>query len=233
MKKSFMWGGVVFLAVLVFFLVLIKISWQNNPEKANTDLGAVAKAESFEPTSMPTILAKEKISGSLKAPVKILVYEDYSSVFSADNAEVLKKIQDEFGNKILLVVRPFVSREKPNSIESAMAVECASQEGKWSEMRNGIFQVVKLNMLNSSKIKNIANQIGLDEAKFAKCLTSAEKQGIMLQTTEAAKQFSVYGAPTSFINNELIVGARPYDDYMDENGVKIEGLKSLVERQIQ
>lgn len=233
MKKSYILGGAIFLLILLIALLLLKTTWNNNPEKASTDLGTPAKAESFAPASSPTISADEKVIGELKAPVKIIVYEDYSNIFSGEAAESIRNLKSDFGNKIVVAVRPYAIKEKPASIEAAMAVECAFDQGKWQEMRDGIFMAVKNNNLSSEEIKNLSVNIGLDQATFAKCLTDAEKQGIMLQVTENAKQFSVYGAPTIFVNNELIVGARPYDDYLDESGVKVEGLKTLVGRQIK
>lgn len=233
MKKSYILGGAIFLLILSIILLLIKTTWNNNPEKASTDLGTPAKAESFSPASSPTISADEKVIGELKAPVKIIVYEDYSNIFSGEAAESIRNLKSDFGNKIVVAVRPYAIKEKPASIEAAMAVECAFDQGKWQEMRDGVFTAVKNNNLSSEEIKNLSVNISLDQATFAKCLTDAEKQGIMLQVTENAKQFSVYGAPTIFVNNELIVGARPYDDYLNESGVKVEGLKTLVARQIK
>jgi protein-disulfide isomerase len=233
MKKKFIWGGAIILVILVIALLLVKLEWKKNPEKSSSDLATVVKAESFAPASQPTISDKEKIVGSIKAPVKVLVYEDYSNVFSADNSEVIKKLETDFGDKVVVAVRPYVSREKPISISAAIAVECASDQGKWQDMRTDIFNAVKNNNLSVDGIKAAAGQIGLDQTKFGECLTSPEKQGIMLQVAEDAKKFSVYGAPTIFVNNELVVGARPYDDYLDESGAKVEGLKSLVERQIK
>ena len=233
MKKKLIWGVVIFLAILLIALLFVKMAWKKNPEKSSSDLGTAAKAESFAPANMPTISAEEKIIGSIKAPVKILVYEDYSNIFSANNSDSLKKLEADFGNNIVIAVRPFATREKPTSIKSAMAIECASEQGKWPEMREDIFAAVKTNNLSNQEIQADAAKIGLDQAKFNECLTSTAKQGIMLQVAEDAKKFSVYGAPTIFINDSLIAGARPYDDYSDETGAKIAGLKSLVARQIK
>lgn len=233
MKKSSLWLVVVALFVVAVILLVLKLSWHNNPEKASSDLGSEAKAESFAPSSLPELSAEEKVSGSVKASVKVIVYEDYSNIFSADNAENLNKLSQEFDKKVVFAFRPFASREKTFSLESAMAVECALEQDKWEEMRAGIFKATKEDNLNSDKINELAQQLELDIAKFSQCLTDVQKQGIILQVAQDAKRFSVYGAPTIFINDELIVGARPYDDYTDDLGQKVEGLKNLVARKIQ
>ena len=230
LKKSYVLGGAVIILALLILLI-VKLSFKDNA-KVVTDLGKEVKAESFAPATQPTISADEKVMGSTKAAVKIVVYEDYSNIFSADNAENIKKLEDEFGNKVVVAVRPFAIREQPISLDAAMAIECASDQGKWEEMREGVFRAVKSDSLNTDGINGWAKQIGLDQDKFDKCLTDTQKQGIMLQVAADAQKFSVYGAPTVFVNDELVIGARPYDDYTDDTGAKIEGLKNLVARQI-
>jgi len=236
MKKShklYIFTGVIFLALIFIIILLVKFFGSDDYNQPLLNLNGEIKAESFAPASQPTISAKEKIVGSIKAPVKILVYEDYSNIFSANNYETIDKIKNEYNNQVVVAFRPYATKEKPISLEAAMAVECASEQDKRQEMRDGIFRAVKVDSLNNDGITGWANQIGLDQGKFNSCLTDIKKQGIMLQVAEDAKQFSVYGAPTIFINDELITGARPYDDYQDGDGNKVEGLNSLVVRQIE
>lgn len=230
-NKSYLYIGLVVIGLLVILLIANLLK-SDEPEQLS-GLGDEAKASSFAPASQPTISVDEKVMGSTKAAVKIVVYEDYSNIFSADNSENIKKLEEEFDNKIVVAVRPYATREKPTSLEAAMAIECASEQDKWEDMREGVFRAVRANSLNMDGINGWAGQIGLDKNKFDQCLTNVEKQGIMLQVAASAQKFSVYGAPTVFVNDELVVGARPYYDYTDETGVKIEGLRSLVERQIE
>jgi protein-disulfide isomerase len=228
-NKTYLYAGVILIALIAISLS-IKLVWRDNSKVTHNP---EVKAASFSPASQPKISADEKVMGSTRAAVKVVVYEDYSNIFSADNAENIKKLEDEFGNKIVVAVRPYATREKPISLEAAMAVDCASEQGKWEEMRTGIFNAVRSKDLNSDGINGWAKQIGLNQDKFSQCLTNTEKQGIMLQVAADAEKFSVYGAPTTFVNDEMIIGARPYDDYTDDTGTKIEGLKSLVARQIE
>lgn len=233
-KKSLVWGIVIFLAILVLVILFIKNYYAADEIKINgANLAQEAKANVFSPSSLPTVSVNEKIVGSIKAPVKILVYEDYAAIFSADLAKTLERVQADYSNDIVIAFRPFALRNNPASLEMAMAIECASENGGWVEMRQAIFNAVQASDLSYEKISMQADKQGLDKDKFAQCLTSTEKQGIMLKVAEDAKNFSVYGAPTIFINDELIIGARPYDDYLDENGEMIKGLKSLVAKHLQ
>jgi protein-disulfide isomerase len=232
MKQKIVWGIIIFLAILILAIVLLKSFWQDKLVHSVSSINE-AKAESFIPASSPTISADEKIIGSVQAPVKILVYEDYNNLFSAELADNLSRIKEEFGDKVVVAVRPFVLRNNVASMEAAMAIECSVADGNWVEMRSVIFSAVTNHDFSAEKIAQEADKQGLDKEKFNECLTSLEKQGLMLQVAENAKDFSVYGAPTIFVGNELVIGARPYGDYEDETGAKVEGLKSLVERQIK
>lgn len=227
-KKSYLPIVAILIALLTIFLI-IKLVWKDDSAVV---IDPEVQAASFAPASQPTISADEKIMGSPRAAVKVVVYEDYSNIFSADNAENIKKLEAEFDNKIVVAVRPYATRLKPMSLEAAMAIECASAQDKWEEMREGVFRAVKAGNLNVEGISGWAKQIGLDETNFNKCLTDVEKQGIMLQVAADAQKFSVYGAPTVFVNDELIIGARPYEDYVDEAGVSVLGLKSLVAKEL-
>lgn len=227
-KKSYLYSVAILIILLLIVLAIKSLS------KDNLEIVVDSEREvaSFAPTNQPTISADEKVIGSTRAAVKVVVYEDYANVFSADNSLNIEKLEAEFGDKIVVAVRPYVLRQKTMSLESAMAIECALEQGKWEEMREGIFRAVRQEALNMEGINGWAKQINLDMDKFSQCLTDTEKQGILLQVTTDAQKFSVYGAPTVFVNNELVVGARPYEDYTDEKGVAILGLKSLVAREL-
>lgn len=232
-KKSLIWGVVIFLALLLIVLLVVK-SFVVDPSAEVSTLVPTAKAEVYTPTSLPTISADEKVIGKVDAPVKILVYEDYADTFSANLANTMESIRADFGSKVVMAFRPYVLKGNSASLEAAMAINCVAEEGgDWAAMRQTVFQAVGQNNLSLEKIGAKAEEQGLDKAKFAACLTSLEKQGIMLKVAEDAQNFSVFGAPTIFVNGELVVGARPYDDYLNEKGETVEGLKSLVSRNIK
>lgn len=232
-KKSLIWGIVIFLSLLLLALLLLK-SFLVDTKSENSTLVPEVKAEVFTPSSLPTISADEKVSGNINASVKILIYEDYADTFSANLANTMERVRADFGDKVVMAFRPYVLKGNVASLDAAMAINCAADEGgDWAAMRQMVFQAVGSNTLSLEKISTKAEEQGLDKAKFAECLTSAEKQGIMLKVAEDAQRFSVYGAPTIFVNGELVVGARPYEDYLNEKGETVEGLKNLITRHLK
>ena len=60
-------------------------------------------------------------------------------------------------------------------------------------------------------LKGYAKALGLDSAKFDKCLDSGEKKALVEEDMKAGSAAGVSGTPAFFINGVFINGAQPYD----------------------
>lgn len=169
----------------------------------------------------------DRIYGTKDADLKIFVYEDYSSVFSAKLADTLEKVKQNYN--VSIIVRPYVTAELLSK-DTALAMSCSGK--KWLGMRALLFAQVKNNQINPDNFSAYAKQLDLNEEEFNNCLTNSEKSRIIEKSLEEAQAYSIVGAPTMFIGDEMILGARPYDDYTDSNGDAIEGLKKVIERKL-
>lgn len=242
-KKFLAWLGdhkLIYSAVaaLIFIglvVVLAIIKKSVNPvvyQRSDDALAPLALVQSYQVDKTPQIIASDNFDGKKNNPVKIVVYEDYANPFSATFAVTLEQAKHDFNNQLQIAYRPFIDKDNAFSLKTAMAVACARDQGKWSEMRQEIFKATQGFKLSDSQILVIAGQIGLNQAQFSQCLTSPEKQGIILQAAGTAKQFSVIGVPTFFVDNQMITGARPYNDYTDSNGEKVLGLKNFLQNEL-
>lgn len=192
-----------------------------------------AKAQSYAAGKILSLKEGDKIFGSKDATLKIFVYEDNASPYSAKLADTLNKLYSEQPTKLAIIVRPFVSKNSDLSQEAALAVMCASESDKWIAMRALLFAQTKNNNLNFADFGKYATQVGLDEKLFADCLTNKEKSAKIDELSAEAASYNVYGAPTIFIGDEMILGARPYADYVDSNGDSIEGLKTTIDKKLK
>jgi len=192
-----------------------------------------AKTNSYEPVGESLELTTDdNVIGNKKAELIVFVYEDYSSPYSAVLAETLSRINSELDNKLTIAIRPFVTAGNNISREGALTLMCAQDEGKFSEMRNVILTAAKEGSLQEGGFNVYANQLGIDETAFNNCLTNEEKSLKLEAIMAEADKNLVIGAPTIFIANEMIIGARPYSDFVDSNGDAVEGLKAVVDRQL-
>lgn len=187
--------------------------------------------QSYAAEKLPILESDDKIFGSSGAPLKIFVYEDYASIYSANLADTLNKINTEFGDRVAIIVRPY-SKGSSFTFLAAAAVDCAGAQGKWQEMRSLIFTDVKSGKFITTDYSTEAQQIKLDVNSFEVCLTKVQKSGKIEQSTKDTMTTTIQGAPTMFVGDEMILGARPYDNYVDSNGDRIEGLKQVVERKL-
>ncbi|MGI5827355.1 MAG: DsbA family protein [Patescibacteria group bacterium] len=230
-SKAVLWTITLVVALALVALIFVK---QKTKESVNETVSPLTeKSARFTADLPPVSVADDFVLGSEKADLKIVVYEDYASEFSATNADNLDRIRAEFGKSVAITVRPYAVREKADSLMAAMAVRCAGEQKEWEKMRTEVFKIVKANRLTEQSLLRAAQELKLNGEDFKSCLTNTEKQGIILQETAAAKSHSVYGAPTLFINDDIIVGARPYDDYTNSDGQEVEGLKTIVSQYLQ
>ena len=100
-------------------------------------------------------------------------------------------------------------------------------------MREILFSKTKLGSLELDKFSDYAKDLGLNLKEFESCLNNLKYGDKLTVELEEAKKFFVFGTPTTFINNELIVGARQYEDTVSATGEKVEGLKSIIGRYLK
>jgi protein-disulfide isomerase len=232
-KKYLLWSAIavlIILAMIIFILLRPKAERAGQPLK-NLDIGS-AQAQTYAAGQVPSLAKDDKIFGSTKAPLKIFVYEDYSDLYSARLADNLDKARADFGEQLAIIVRPYVLKSSPLAVPAAQAVLCAGEQEKWMEMRALLFAQAKNNRLALANFGAYAQQIGLDETAFGTCLTNQEKSEKIEQAVQAAGQYNILGAPTMFVGSEMILGARPYENYTDSNKDQIEGLKTVISRLI-
>ncbi len=228
---------IILVAILVGVLIsyishlsIFKLSSTKVVSIENTVLSE-AKAQSYTAEKNPSIKTDDKIFGSRDAALKIFVYEDNAKTYSAQLADTLDKLNLDMSGKVAIIVRPFITKSSELSKESALAVECAGTD-KWMSMRALLYAKTKNSNLNFADFGEYATEIGLNQDAFATCLTNEEKSAKIEELSAEAKDYNVQGAPTIFIGDEMIIGARPYGDFVDSNGDTIEGLKTTVEKKL-
>lgn len=238
MKKNY-W----YLIAGLFIIILVAVfAIGRSPREGQSDVASRENGEglgnkevqtqTYLASNTPSVKTGDKIIGNSQAALKIFVYEDYVSRYSADLADTLDKVKAESGDKLAIVVRPYITRNSANALRLAQAVDCAGEQGKWLEMRALLFSKAKNQQFISDDLVDDIAQLNLDNEVFSACLTNQDKSGTIEQSVAEAGTYGVMGAPTMFIGGEIIIGARPYDDFTDSNGDLISGLKSVVENKL-
>lgn len=174
----------------------------------------------------------DHIWGDINAQVQIIIYDDFECPFCARFYDITAQIKQKFGDKVAIVFRHYPLSMHANAMLAALSSECASEQGKFWEMYDNLFNDNKLNKLSLEQFNKDAEELDLDTVEFAKCMDSKKYNNkIQLQKVEG-KQAGASGTPTVFVNGELLPGAYPFEDFIARDGSQQDGMKSIIERHL-
>lgn len=176
----------------------------------------------------PPAIGDDYVLGDPKAPVTIMEFGDYQCpfcgrFFSQTEPKVIENYiktgKAKFVYKDLIVIDGFVAGGQ-ESTNAALAANCAGEQGKFWEYHDLIFEAEikdgKENNgnLNKSLFVGLARNLGLNESGFTSCFDSkkylAEVEG---DTAEAQGSLPQLSTPSTFVNNKLVSGAVPYEQF--------------------
>ena len=227
---------IVIVAILFFFLYGNHVD-NNSNEVIIDDLKKqnqenIIKAQSYKAPSLRAIDENDVYVGDLNNDVEIIVYEDYSNNFSAKYKESLDKLISEYGDRVVLAFRPFAVNSNGLSSEANQAVYCAHDQNKYLSFREEVFNRLNESNLYESDLYDIASNLSLHKEDFSKCLKSNKYLAKLNNLREEANDFGVFGAPTTFVENDLVIGARAWQNSIDSNGEQIDGLSTIIEKHL-
>ncbi|KKU34919.1 MAG: hypothetical protein UX49_C0032G0006 [Candidatus Wolfebacteria bacterium GW2011_GWC2_46_275] len=222
-KKEWMLpASIVFAAVVIAAAFVYSSGAANNPAPT-VEQGAIGKA--------PEITAADVVRGNSDAKVTIIEFGDfqcpYCGKFFNDVAPFIKSAFVDTG-KAKLVYKPlaFLGQESENS---ATAVACAQEQGKFWEMHDGIFtaeykeveQMIARKIessenngnLNLNLFTKIGKEIGLDQNAFTECFNSGKKIEVTAAHMREAQEVMTDGisTPTVYINGKKVDPRVLYD----------------------
>ena len=125
--------------------------------------------------------------------------------------EVLKAYPKE----LKFVFKQFPLPMHQNAANASRAALAAKKQGKFWEMHDKIFENQRA--LQVDNLKQYAQQIGLDVAKFEADMASPEVQKQIDEEMRLGGQSQVSGTPTLFVNGKRVVNR------------SVDGLKQMID----
>ncbi|MFH1427066.1 MAG: thioredoxin domain-containing protein [Patescibacteria group bacterium] len=234
-KKQFLILLILIAIVLVifFFVKQNKQTVNNDDELKQANEDILNQIESVKTEEVKDINDADYYLGDLSAPVKVIVYSDFDCPFSASFYDTFEKIKTEFSDQIVIAYRHYLLDSHPLALPASLAAECADEQGKFWEIHDKLFMAKKEDLLSSSRINEEAANIGLDLEKFSNCLETEKYKEKINEQMLAGSRAGVIGTPTIFVNKEILPGAYPFEDFIDQDGDPQEGMKSIIERQLE
>ena len=160
-------------------------------------------------------LAKDgPFKGNSKAPVTLIEFSDFQCSFCRKfwqtTLPVIEKKYIETG-KVKFVYRHFAILGR-QSVESALAAECAAEQGKFWEYHDKLFSNAGQPLaFTDGKLKGYVKELRLKSRDFNQCLDSGKYRSKVDGETGVAAYLGARGTPAFLLNGQLIVGAQPFE----------------------
>jgi protein-disulfide isomerase len=160
--------------------------------------------------------------GPEDAKVTIIEFSDYSCPHCRDFAlDTLPRLKTANSERVRFVFRasPILG---PASGWAALAAECADDQGKFWEYHDLLF--ANQGSLSRENLTLYAQQLDLNIETFDACVDNQTYIDELRNDLADAQNAGVSGTPTFFINGQRIVGAQPYELFVqviDEELAKV------------
>jgi protein-disulfide isomerase len=195
----------------------LKQRGQAEAKKAYIDkLKADAKVEMLlPPLLMPKVevAAEGPSKGPANAPVTIIEFSDFECPYCVRAEESVKKVLEAYKDKVRLVYRDYPLPFHAKAQKASEAAICAGDQGKYWEMHAKLF--ANQSALDVPQLKQHAKDVGVDVAKFDKCLDGGDKAKAVEAHKKAGEEAGVTGTPAFFINGRPLTGAQPFEKFKE------------------
>lgn len=109
---------------------------------------------------------------------------------------------EKYSKEMKLVFKNFPLRNHKFAWPAAIAALAANKQGKFWELHDQLYE--NYNRLSDQKIREIAQQVGLDMEKFDKDMKAPELKAIVERDFQEGARIGVRGIPTIFVNGRQL-----------------------------
>lgn len=235
-KKLLAFSLLVLVAVFVFVVFFFSKNYTSHLSEENSLLNDNRQAldmKNWVPAKkLRPVDNNDFVLGAKKPVLDIIVYEDLSDLYSFQFNQTVNLIKENFSDKVRIAFRPVVNKSFPGSADTYLLARCAGEQNKFFEMRDLILSKVEEGALSEADFSKYASDLKLDENKINTCLSSEKYLSEIEAYTKEAENFGVYGSPTIFVGEEIVAGARKFEDAVNGNGESLLGMKNIIERNL-
>lgn len=152
--------------------------------------------------------------GSDKASVTLVEFSDFRCSFCRKFWQTTLPLLDKkyiSTGKVKFIYRHFAVLGKPSEL-AAQAAECAGEQGKFWEYHDKLFASAGSPLaFTDAKLKGYAKELELKSQAFNQCLDSGKHLKKVEGETSVAALLGARGTPAFFLNDQIIVGAQPFE----------------------
>jgi len=158
--------------------------------------------------------------GKKDAKIVVTLFSDFQCPFCSRVAQPLHDLKKKYGDDLTIVFKNFPLSFHKEAMGAATAGVCAQDQGKFWQFHDATFAAQK--ELSPEKLKAIAGEIGLDQAKYDACVAAANHDQIESDMAEA-RNAGVRGTPTIYINGRK---------FNSPSGYNVEAFSAVIDKYI-
>jgi RNA polymerase sigma factor (sigma-70 family) len=149
--------------------------------------------------------------GPASAKVSIVECGDFDCRFCSQARETIDRIEASYGEDVAIhwMHNPLPHHETAHL--AARAAFAAGEQGKFWEMHDLLFD--EPDARSPAALSGLAGQLDLDVIRFARDLESDAAHSAVEEQVAVCMGNGARGTPSFFIAGDLLIGARPYDDF--------------------
>jgi protein-disulfide isomerase len=164
-------------------------------------------------------IGKSPVKGPADATVVMMEFSDFQCPFCARATPLIDQVLQAYPKEVKFVYKEFPLPMHANALPASRAALAAQRQGKYWEMHDKLF--ANQRALTPENIKQYAQEIGLDMAKFDQDMASPDVQQQINDDMQLARQAGVSGTPTLYLNGKRIQNR------------SFEGIKQMVDEALQ
>ena len=202
-----------FIGVGVFSVLCIILSFAIS-SLSKTEIEPIPKEVT---KSLTVIAADDYKKGRDTAAMVLIEYLDFECEACRAYFPVVKKLEDEFPEDLLVVKRYYPLPGHRNGLPAALAVEAAARQGKFNEMHDLLFSEQdtwgEKAVATPQVFEGYAEQIGLDMEKFRADVASEEVKARVQRDIDSGTKLGNTGTPSFYLQGEKIPNPRSFEDF--------------------
>lgn len=211
--------GIVVIAGLLITIIVLQVRSSDEASRGNS----AAEAGDVEQQDLSFLETRSindvQSAGDLDAPVGLIVFSDYQCAYCARwNEEVLPELMDQVEDGALRIEWRDVNTYGEISERAARAAHAAGIQGQYWEYHSELFpdgDTRSMEGLSEESLVTIAEDLGLDPVQFREDLNSEQTHAQIQNYASIGRDLGVNATPTFILGGEPLVGAQPYDVFMD------------------
>lgn len=182
----------------------------------------IKSAPSAEDSKLLTIASDDYVKGVPNSSVVLIEYLDFECGSCAAYYPVLKKLEEEYGDRVSFVVRYFPLSGHRNGLAAAYAAEAAARQGKFWEMHDLLFTKQKewggKQIVVPEVFEGYAQELGLNMEQYRADVSSGDVAARVKRDMDEGRGFGVDSTPTFFLNGERVrpQGYEPFKALIEE-----------------